>query len=97
MDASKSGDILHFAEIIQNVLEVEGNGFTPTQYKQFWGNLNNAIANTSLVSVLIARLLNLDSGDKSPSFVEFVKKVTSDSELSIPSTSKNSQDAPRIL
>lgn len=78
MDSTRTGDLLYYAEVVNNFLDRDGC-LSQSHYKQFWSNLEEPENTTRFVLVLIARLLALDAGDKTP-LMEVVRKIAGNLE-----------------
>lgn len=74
MDQSKTGDIIYISEVVHNFLEMNGT-LSLSQHKQFWANLTSSETSTCYFTVLIAKLIGIDSGDKASNLADLVKKV----------------------
>jgi hypothetical protein len=78
MDSTKgSVDLIQTAEIVQNYLEMNGS-LSLTQHRIFWTNLGNSDIASSYVSILLAKLVQIDLGlEKAVTLIDLVKKLSS--------------------
>jgi hypothetical protein len=81
MDASKTGDVAYYCEVVQNFLELDG-ALPHSQHKQFWANLLNSQNTTTYLIVLLTKLLAIDSGDKT-GLQELVRQLIQNGEPTI--------------
>lgn len=75
MDPSKATDVVYFAELFSNFLKMEG-ATSLSQFRQFWSSLSNTDSATCFVTVLLVKLLAMETGEeKTQNLVEIVQKL----------------------
>ncbi len=90
MDPSKALDINYVAETVSNILKNEGS-VPSAQYKSFWVTLNTPEVVTSFLTILLVKLLAIETGEDKP-LVELISRLKSNVESASPNTS-NDKDA----